>query len=137
MSVSVLHRRRNNSQYRYIFVVHNEYRKGVRSVASLSDAGTGNKLVRVMASLWNRVPDLGDGRIIGVAKPQRRRLAIGSADSIEPAVSRTTRIVAAEANMRTTQSAWAIAYSGLVTTVIQQAWRESAFVAVRLSTVTV
>lgn len=71
MSVSVLHRRRNNSQYRYIFVVHNEYRKGGRSVASLSDAGTGNKLVRVMASLWNRVPDLGDGRIVGVAKPQR------------------------------------------------------------------
>ena len=69
--------------------------------------------------------------------PQRRRLAIGSADSIEPAVSRTTRIVAAEANMRTTQSAWAIAYSGLVTTVMQQAWRESDFVAVRLSTVTV
>jgi hypothetical protein len=69
--------------------------------------------------------------------PQRRRLAIASADSIEPAVSRTTRIVAAEANMRTTQSAWAIAYSDLVTTVMQQAWRESAFVAVRLSTVTV
>jgi len=49
--------------------------------------------------------------------PERRRLAKGYADSIEPAVSRTTRIVATEANMRTTQSAWAIAYSGRVITV--------------------
>jgi hypothetical protein len=52
---------RHNGKYRCIFAVHNEYQKGERPFASLSDAGAGNKLMGGMVSLWNRVDDLEDG----------------------------------------------------------------------------
>jgi hypothetical protein len=44
MSVSVLAAGRNNCQYRYIFVVHNEYRKGARSFSSITAAGAATNL---------------------------------------------------------------------------------------------
>ena len=45
MSVPVLRAGRNYSQYRCIFVIHNQYQKGSAILREPIDAGAGNKLV--------------------------------------------------------------------------------------------